>query len=226
MARIRRTSTAILALTVGLAVLAGPVLAQSPATPSIDTRCKPANQQTGEIGCHILAQRPLPQFSDTPVYWHLDTFPSRNVAEAAATPSSTVVESHGKVWLFTLGSRGWRPSGGDRVAEVGPLQVTPGRQYAAQFMEAVFPPGPVVPPHKHPGPEAWYMLGGEQCAETPVGVFRAKVGESLVLPGDTPMTLHIVGTVMRRSLVLILHDAAQPPGSPVTDWKPSGLCQR
>jgi quercetin dioxygenase-like cupin family protein len=217
---------AVLLLIVGQAVTVGVVLAQSTATSEIDMRCKPASQRTGEISCHILAQRALPRLADAPLYWHLDTYASHSSAEAAATPASTIVESHGKVWLLTLGPQGWRPSDGDRVAEVGPLPVTPGLEYAAQFMEAVFPPGPIVPPHKHPGPEAWYMLGGEQCAETPAGVFRAKAGESLVLPGDTPMTLHIVGAVMRRSLVLILHDAGQRPTHPVEDWKPSGLCQR
>jgi len=221
-----RIAGTMLMLVLAQAAIAGLVLPQSSTAPEVDTRCRPVSQRTGEVGCHILAQRPLPRFADTPLYWHLDTYPSRTVAEAAARPTSTIIESHGKVWLFTLGPQGWRPSGGDRMAEVGPLPVTPDRQYTAQFMEAVFPPGPIVAPHKHPGPEAWYMLGGEQCAETPAGVFRAKAGESLVLPGDTPMTLHIVGTAMRRSLVLILHDAGQRPTSAVTDWKPSGLCQR
>jgi quercetin dioxygenase-like cupin family protein len=226
MARTWVVAGAVLMLIAKQAVTVGVVLGQSTATSQIDMRCKPVSERTGEIGCHILAQAPLPRLADTPLYWHLDTYVSQSVAEAAASPTSTIVEAHGKVWLLTLGPQSWRPSGGDRVAAVGPLPVMPGREYAAQFMASVFPPGSIVPPHKHPGPEAFYMLGGEQCAETPAGVFRAKAGESLVLPADTPMTLHVVGAVMRRSLVLILHDAGHRPSSPVEDWKPSGLCPR
>jgi quercetin dioxygenase-like cupin family protein len=226
MRQIECIAGALFVLMVGPVVTARAVLAQSTTPAQIDTRCKPVSQRIGEIGCHILAHRPLPRFTDEPLYWHLDTYATRAAAEAAATAASTVVDADAKVWLLTLAAQGWRPSGGQRVAAVGPLPITPGREYAAQFMEAVFPPGSIVSPHKHPGPEAWYMLGGEQCAATPAGVFRAKVGDGLVLPGDTPMTLHITGTAMRRSLVLILHDAGEPPTRRVEDWKPSGLCRR
>jgi quercetin dioxygenase-like cupin family protein len=203
-----------------------PALAQNRASDPIDTRCRPAIERTSDFGCYILAHVRLPTLEDVPVYWHLDTYPSRALAEAARGPSSAVVESHGEVWLLTVEKKDWRPREGHRVAEVGPLPVVPGVEYAAQFMEAVFPPGPTVQPHEHPGPEAWYMLGGEQCAETPAGVFRAKAGEGLVLPGDTPMVLHIVGSTIRRSLVLIVHDAARPATTYTERWSPSGLCEQ
>jgi hypothetical protein len=53
-----------------------------------------------------------------------------------------------------------------------------------------------------------------------------RVGESLVLLGDMPMTLVVTGSRLRQSLVLILHEATQRAGTAVDDWKPSGLCQQ
>ena len=72
MPRIWCIAGAVLMLIVGQAVTVGVVLAQSTATSEIDMRCKPASQRTGEIGCHILAQRALPRLADTPLYWHLE----------------------------------------------------------------------------------------------------------------------------------------------------------
>jgi hypothetical protein len=43
------------------------------------------------------------------------------------------------------------PSGGERVAEIGPLPVTADAAYAAQYMEAVFTPGMTAPAHRHSG---------------------------------------------------------------------------
>src|SRR5215212_7909801 len=40
---------------------------------------------------------------------------------ASAGPTGLVVETGGKVWLFTLGPAGNASSGGTKVAEIGPL---------------------------------------------------------------------------------------------------------
>lgn len=39
------------------------------------------------------------------------------------------------------------------------------------------------------------------------------------------MILTGTGTGVRRSLVLILQDAAQPRSTIATDWTPAGLCR-
>jgi quercetin dioxygenase-like cupin family protein len=48
------------------------------------------------------------------------------------------------------------------------------KPYTARYMEAVFPPGAQPagsgPGHRHPGLEAWYVLSGAQCLETPNGL--------------------------------------------------------
>lgn len=93
------------------------------------------------------------------------------------------------------------------------------------YMEATFRPGGSVAAHRHPGPELWYTLSGEQCLETPDGKTVARAGESTIIPGGTPMALLARGTELRRSLVLILHDASQPASTCIQDWTPQGLCR-
>ena len=125
--------------------------------------CRPVSERTGELGCWITAHTVLGQLPSQSIFWHLDTYPTRAAAEAVKGPRGTVVESLGKVWLLTIEVAGWRPSGGDRIAEIGPLPVTTATNYSAQYMEAIFTPGMTAPAHRHSGPEAWYTVAGETC---------------------------------------------------------------
>jgi len=188
--------------------------------------CRPVAERTGELGCWIIARQPIGQLTKPQVFWHLDVYPTRAAAEAAKAPGSVVVESLGRTWLLTIGDMGWRPSGGERIAEIGPLPVTAGENYAVQYMEAIFTPGMTAPAHTHAGPEAWYTLSGETCLETPEGrqVGRAG-GPPVIVPGGPPMHLTATGTEQRRALVLILHEASKPATTPVRDWAPKGLCK-
>jgi quercetin dioxygenase-like cupin family protein len=188
--------------------------------------CRPVIERTAEPGCWITAHSMLGNLPKAPLYWHLDTYATRSAAEAAKNPRGTVVESLGRTWLLTVDVAGWRPSGGERVAEIGPLPVSADAAYAAQYMEAVFTPGMTAPAHRHSGPEAWYTLTGETCLETPSGKMVGRAGGShVIVPGGPPMHLTATGTETRRALVLILHDATQLPTTPEHDWKPKGLCR-
>ena len=129
-----------------------------------------------ELGCWIIANAVVGQLPQHPIFWHLDTYPTHAGAEAAKGPRGTVVESLGKVWLFTIEVAGWHPSGGAHVAEIGPLPVSVDAKYSAQYMEAVFTPGMTAPAHRHSGPEAWYTLTGETCLETPEGKMVGRAG--------------------------------------------------
>ena len=81
--------------------------------------------------------------------------------------------------------------------------------------------------HRHSGPEAWYTMKGETCLETPDGTQVGRPGNPpVIVPGGQPMELTATGKAKRESLVLILHDASQPPTSMESTWKPRGLCQR
>jgi quercetin dioxygenase-like cupin family protein len=190
------------------------------------TRCQPVIQRTGEIGCWITLIAPLGKLPPQLIFWHLDTYPTRAAAEAAKAPRGAVVESFGKVWLFTIAEAGWRAPSGVRVAEIGPLPVSSDRNYTAQYMEAVFTPGMTAPAHRHSGPEAWYTVTGETCLETPEGKMIGRAGgEHVIVPDGPPMHLTATGTETRRALVLILHDSSQPDTTLAHDWTPKGLCR-
>ena len=187
--------------------------------------CRPIGERTGEAGCWIVSHTVLAELPPAPVFWHLDTYSTRAEAEAAKGPRGTVVQSLAKVWLLSIEAAGWRPRGGERVAEIGPLPVRANAGYAAQYMEAIFTPGMTAPAHRHSGPEAWYTLTGETCLETPEGKQVGRAGGShVIVPGGPPMHLTATGSETRRALVLILHDSTLPPTTPEHDWKPTGLC--
>ena len=89
--------------------------------------CKLVSERTTEVGCWIIAHQPLGPLPRAQTFWHLDVYPSRSAAEAAKGPHGTVVESLGKVWLLSIEDAGWRPSSGERVAEIGPLPIVGGK---------------------------------------------------------------------------------------------------
>jgi hypothetical protein len=86
--------------------------------------CKPVSERTGELGCWIIAHESVGQLNQSQVFWHLDVYPTRTAAEAAKGDRGTVVDSLGKVWLLTIAEEGWRPLGGERIAEIGPLPIS------------------------------------------------------------------------------------------------------
>lgn len=188
--------------------------------------CVPVSERAGSTyGCFMMAAQPVGQL-DRAAFWQLETFTTRAAAEKAKGSRGTVLESFDKVWLLTIADKGWRSAEGVHVAEIGPLPVTAGASYTAQYMEAVFRPGMKSGVHRHSGPEAWYTVSGETCLETPEGTMVGRAGGShVIVPGGPPMELTATGSAVRRALVLILHDSAQPPTSPARDWTPKGLCK-
>jgi len=191
-----------------------------------ESQCKPASQRTGDLGCWIMIDDPVGTLPAGQVFWHLDVYPTRAAADGAKESRGTVVEALGKIWLFTIAERGWRPRVGARVAEIGPLPVRQGSAYSAMYMEAISTPGMTSAIHTHSGPEAWYTTEGESCLETPQGaMFGRAGGPPLIVPGGPPMLLTATGTVQRRAVVLILHDASQSAITLEHGWKPKGLCK-
>jgi len=61
---------------------------------------------------------------------------------------------------------------------------------------------------------------------TPVDARSSLFQISGIVPGGPPMRLSAIGTVQRRSLVLILRDSTKPWAMLATDWTPKGLCNR
>lgn len=185
----------------------------------------PAGQKRPQFGCTNIATEAGLTFTSSEVYWHLRTYPTRADAEAHKSKTGIVVEEDGRVWLSEFGSRALAPSGGRPVGTVGPLRLPPASSYTAVLSYAVMRPGDRSRVHTHPGPEGWYMIVGEQCLETPAGANKAKSGGTMTVPPNVPMELRITGTVLRKSLVLVLHDSSLPRGTP-SQWKPTGACDR
>lgn len=189
----------------------------------------------------LSAEAPLGILSGAPLYWHIHEFPTRAAAEAARGPRGTVANVFDRHWLYTIADAEWRPAAGEKIARIGPLDVAPNTAYTARYMEALFPPRGPEPygdgsGHRHPGPEAWYVVSGAQCLETPNGLIVASAGGGAMVPEGWPMAISSVGAETRRALVLILHRSAEPysmavddhrsHGAPHSDWKPQGLCAK
>jgi hypothetical protein len=197
-----------------------------------DGTCVPAAERGSRtLGCFVTAREELGRLSASPpLFWHLETYQTREAAVAArsTTPDarSTIVQSLGRTWLFTIAPAGWRARGGTHVARIGPLPLVSADSFAAVYMEGVFEPGMQSVVHDHPGAEAWYTLEGSMCLETPDGKLEQRAGDPGVLVrGGLPMVLTGTGTSVRRSVVLILQDATKPRSSPVHSWTPRRLCR-
>jgi quercetin dioxygenase-like cupin family protein len=197
----------------------------------------PVADRKAEPGCYTTSITQLGLLPREPLYWHLDTFSDRAEAEAKRGARGTVVDGHGKHWLFTIAPQAWRPGAGQRVALIGPLVVEPETAYTAHYMETVISPGfqdGTGAGHRHPGPEAWFVVAGGQCLETPNGVMTGHAGQSMLAPEGWPMAISSLGTEIRRAVVLILHRTGEPyvmavgaqPDAPHAHWEPKGLCPR
>jgi hypothetical protein len=162
-----------------------------------------------------LAEKKVAELPAGPLFWLIENFDSRAQAHAAAGPWGLVVESDGRIWLFTLGSQGRSSVGGTRVAEVGPISPPVASRYLLRINEASGPPGSTTSVHSHPGSEAFYVLAGQQSIRTPDGVMRVEVGQPEAgHSAATPMQVTSTGTTDLRSLVMFIVDAGKPFSSP------------
>jgi quercetin dioxygenase-like cupin family protein len=212
--------------------------ASAPATPAASAGCPPISERKTEAGCYTTTEASLGTLPTGSLFWHLYTYPTRSAAEAARGTTGTVAESFGKHWLYTIAPEGWRPETGERIAVIGPLLVASDKPYTARYLEAVFPPGYKTSGdgHRHPGPEAWYVLTGSQCLETPNGLIMASAGSGAMVPEGWPMAISGVGSETRRAVALVLHPSSEPyamaiddprsPDAPHSHWKPAGLCPK
>ncbi len=168
-------------------------------------------ERRGEVGCSIIVRKVLPEGLEEPIHWHIDRFESIERARAAAGPAAHAFEADGAAWLTTIESQTSDHHGGQHVTAVGPLSLPKASRYALQIIAAKFTPGMYTRAHSHSGVEAFYVLAGEQCLQTPTGATLLRKGETLALPADTPMRLVATGTGIRYGFAIILHDASQPP---------------
>lgn len=168
-------------------------------------------ERRGEIGCSIIESKVLPDGLNEPVFWHIDRFDSPDAARAAVGPASIAFDAAGTWWLMTIESETADHYGGRHVTRVGPLPLPGATKYAMMVQSAVFMPGMYSLIHHHSGVEALFVIDGEGCYETPTRAFKLRKGETLALPGGTPMRAVVTGPKPRHVLAVIVHDAAQPP---------------
>jgi quercetin dioxygenase-like cupin family protein len=179
-----------------------------------------------KFGCFRIGIAKNIKFSDPAVFWHLQTYPSLAAANAAKSSSGIVVEEEdGRVWLSEFGSKDRASRGGHHVAVIGPLSIVAGKKYDAEIAYSVMAPSDHSRVHTHAGPEAWYVLAGAQCLETPAGTLRGHPGETMIAAPNGPMQLSVTSADVARALTLVIHDSTQGFGAG-SDWKPAGACQR
>ena len=172
--------------------------------------CENSPERRGQIGCTVIESKVLPDGLKEPLLWHIDRFDSLDGARAAVGPASIAFTAAGTSWLMTIESSTSDHHGGSHVTHVGPLPLPRAPRYAMVVQSAVFAPGMYSLVHHHSGVEAVYVVEGEACYETPTRATKLQKGETLALPGGTPMRAVVVGSTPRYVLAVIVHDAAQP----------------
>jgi len=220
---------AILAALVADIVLQGVVLAQhehpTPAGSVQRFTCENDGLIGGtSFGCQLLVRSTVAEFPDGLLFWHLRSFDTLAAAEAARAPQDVIAVAGGEAWLFSFGPES-QARAGRVVGRVGPLPIARTGPFQIQLWYVVMPPGTSTGSHLHPGPEAWYVLEGEQCLDTPSGPIRARAGQGAVVGANVPMRLFNPGTGTRRALFIVIHDPSVAEASP-SQWTPSGACSR
>lgn len=168
-------------------------------------------ERRGQIGCSIVEDQPLPGDLKAPLFWHIDRFDSGERARAAVGPASAALEAHGTWWLLTIESRTDDHHSGRHVAQVELPPLPPAPKYSMVVISAYIPSGMTSRVHHHSGVEAFYMVDGEQCLETPERTYKMPKGGALAIAAGVTMRLVATGSIPRRALAVIVYDAAKPP---------------
>jgi quercetin dioxygenase-like cupin family protein len=168
-------------------------------------------ERRGEIGCSLVEDKPLPATLKEPLFWHIDRFDSGERARAAVRPASIAFEAHGTWWLLTIEATVDDHHGGRHVTQVKLPPLPPAPKYSMLAMSAYIESGLTSRVHHHSGVEAFYVVDGEQCLETPTRAFKMLKGGTLAVPAGVTMRLVATGSTPRRALAVIVYDSAQPP---------------
>jgi hypothetical protein len=162
-----------------------------------------------------LAEKKVTELPAGNLVWTIETFDSDASARAAAGPWSLVVQSEGKVWLFSLGDGTAPSSGGIIAAQVGPIPRISAKSYLLRINDASGPPGSITPVHSHPGSEAYFVLSGEQSIRGASGVLKVAAGHTEPGQGaERAMEVSSSGSTNLHALVMFVLDADKPFSSP------------
>jgi quercetin dioxygenase-like cupin family protein len=216
----------LVALTLGC-WLQGVPFAQSAQPPSDVARFACENDGLlggARFGCQLLVRTTVAALPAGPLFWHLHSFETLLEAERARMPQDVIAAAGGQAWLFSFGPES-QERAGRLVGRVGPLPLSSTGPLQVQLWYVVMPPHTSTGSHVHPGPEAWYLLEGEQCLDNPNGPIRVRAGQGAVIGANIPMRLFNPGSGTRRALFIVIHDPAVAESS-MSTWTPSGACLR
>ena len=182
-----------------------------------------AADNVGKSGCYLSGEIAVAS-APAVLFWHIDQFATLAAAEAEAKRHrwALAVEAHGRFWLYVIGTDGEKVRGGKPKAVIGPLRAPEGQPVTVRFLMAKFPPGMKTGVHSHSGPEAFYVVDGEQCMETPTTREKLPAGRSYIVEAGPHLQAAPKG---RTNLVAIV----QPKGAPWLKiehgWTPTGFCE-
>lgn len=184
----------------------------------------PASEHGNEAGCYLLEEITIDN-APKHLYWHIVEFADLPTAETEARQHrwSKVVSAHDRIWLYVLGTQTERITGGKPSTVIGPMDVPPVSTVSVRFLTSTFPPAMRTRVHAHPGSEAFYVIEGEQCVETPTVRHRITAGHSYIVQSGTHVQAAARG---RKSLVALILRPDVPWSEPVTDWAPSQFCEQ
>jgi len=171
-----------------------------------------------------VAELRVKQLPVGPLYWRIENFPTLDQAKAAARPSrwnpdtvsydgspSLAAEIDGKAWLFTLGAKGGKSTGGTLIAEVGPVPAINAPEYLLRINQGSGPPGSMTPVHMHPGSESFYVIAGRLGQKMPGGVRYVEAGDTMNgNAANTPMEVFNAGTTDVSAIIMFVVDATRP----------------
>ena len=138
-------------------------------------------------------------------------------AKKAAGPNGVAAEAHNGVWLMTVEGKTKGHHGGRHVALIGPLNLPAAEGYTMRVASSLLKHGASTPVHTHSGPEAWFIVVGDQCLETEKSAHRLKAGKSFVLATDQIHRGRVQSAEMRGALALVLHDSKRPASHDLTE---------
>jgi mannose-6-phosphate isomerase-like protein (cupin superfamily) len=184
----------------------------------------PAAEHQNQPGCFLSAELAI-DAAPRDIYWHIYQAPDIGAAklEAGRHPRSVALVAHGSAWVYVLGSKDETSSVGKHVATIGPIDLPAGSAVSMRFIESLFPAGMQTRVHAHPGVEAFYVVEGEQCMETPSDHARVKAGKSYLVPIGPHVQTSPKG---RRNLALVVVPAGKPWMTLESGWTPSDFCAR
>lgn len=178
-------------------------------------------ERRGGMGCSYVANKVLKGPFRAPVYWHIDRFENGEKARAAVSPDSVAFEGHGTWWLVSVEPASSNHHGGAHVTQISLPPLPTASKYSMLVISSNVSAGLTSRVHHHSGVEAFFVVDGEQCLETPTNAYSMKTGDVLALPTGVTMKMVVTGSAPRRAIAAVIYDGNKP--ATTAEAKPAPL---